>query len=155
ESHARLGALRLPQGPLRVMNSHRCPNPAIDRLLVSPEIMEDPYPIYRSLRGEAPVFWSDEWQAWVVSRYEDVAASLKDKDNLSNENRQGLLFNGLTEAERQILSPLRHYFAEKDVIGSDPPDHTRMRALVQKAFTPKTVATLAPRITSLTEAMLA
>ena len=136
------------------MNNHRCPNSAIDRLLVSPEIMENPYPIYRSLRDEAPVFWSKEWQVWVVSRYEDVAASLKDKDNLSNENRQGLLFNGLTEAERQILSPLRHYFAEKDVIGSDPPDHTRMRALVQKAFTPKTIASLEPRIRRLGQEMV-
>jgi cytochrome P450 len=136
------------------MMAHRCPNPAIDRLLAWPALREDPYPVYQRLRDEAPVFWSDEWQAWVVSRYEEVAASLKDKDNLSNENRQGLLFTGLTEAEREMLAPLRHYFAEKDVIGSDPPDHTRMRALVQKAFTPRTVASLETRIRRLAWDML-
>jgi cytochrome P450 len=131
------------------MNGHLCPNSEIDALLVSTAIMEDPYPIYCQLRNEFPMFWSDNWQAWIVSRYDDVAASLKDNDNLSNENRQGLLFSELTEEERHKLSPLRHYFAQKDVIGSDPPDHTRMRALVQKAFTPKTIATLEPRIRQL------
>ena len=133
---------------------HTCPDPTLDALLVSPQMMVDPYPIYRRLREEQPVFWSDAWNAWVVSRFEDVAASLKDKENLSNENRQGLLFSGLTDDERQSLCPLRHYFAQKDVIGSDPPDHTRMRALVQKAFTPKTVNALEPRIRDLADTMI-
>ena len=132
----------------------RSPHPELDRLLVSPAMQADPYPIYRRLREEAPIFWSDEWQAWVVSRYDDVALSLKDKENLSNENRQALLFNHLSEAERTTLAPLRHYFAQKDVIGSDPPDHTRLRALVRKAFTPKTVASLEPRIRRLADEML-
>lgn len=128
--------------------------PDLDALLVSPEIMRDPYPIYARLRDEAPVMWSDNWQAWVVSRYDDVAVSLKDKEFLSNENRQALLFNGLPEKERDELATLRHYFAQKDVIGSDPPDHTRMRALVQKAFTPKVVASLEPRVRALARDMI-
>ena len=132
-----------------------CSHPALDQLLVSPAMMVDPYPIYRQLREEAPVFWSEQWKAWVVSRFDDVATSLKDKENLSNENRQGLLFASLTDDERQQLCPLRHYFAQKDVIGSDPPDHTRMRALVQKAFTPKTINALEPRIRELAESMVA
>jgi len=134
--------------------AHAPASAELDALLTSSEIMEDPYPIYARLRNEAPIFWSEQWQAWVVSRYADVAASLKDQENLSNENRQALLFDGLTENERNKLSTLRHYFAQKDVIGSDPPDHTRMRALVQKAFTPKTVASLEPHIGSLAEDML-
>jgi len=129
-------------------------HPGLDDLLVSPAMMENPYPIYARLRREAPVLWSERWQAWVVSRYDDVAASLKDKENLSNENRQALLFNHLSEGERTKLAPLRHYFAQKDVIGSDPPDHTRLRALVQKAFTPRTVASLGPRIRALASDML-
>jgi len=133
---------------------HTCPDPALDALLVSPAMMVDPYPVYRRLREEQPVFWSDTWNAWVVSRFGDVADSLKDKENLSNENRQALLFDGLTDDERQSLCPLRHYFAQKDVIGSDPPDHTRMRALVQKAFSPKTVNALEPRIRSMAESMI-
>lgn len=132
----------------------RCPDPALDRLLVSADMMADPYPVYRRLRGEAPVFWSDLWNGWVVSRWDGVAATFKDQDHLSNENRQALLFEGLSPAELEELAPLRHYFAQKDVIGSDPPDHTRMRALVQKAFTPKAVAALGPRIKALAAEMI-
>jgi cytochrome P450 len=137
------------------MSARVSPDPALDRLLVSEEIMRDPYPIYRRLRDEHPVFWSEAWNAWVVSRFDHVAESLRDTENLSNENRQALLFSGLTESERTTLAPLRHYFAQKDVIGSDPPDHTRMRALVQKAFTPKTIASIEPRIRALAQSMLA
>ena len=136
------------------MKPRSSPDPALDRLLVSDEIMVDPYPTYRRLRETAPVFWSDTWNAWVVSRFDDVGESLRDKENLSNENRQGLLFSGLSAEERDKLAPLRHYFAQKDVIGSDPPDHTRMRALVQKAFTPKTIASLEGRIRKLAETLV-
>jgi cytochrome P450 len=136
------------------MRKHACSDPGLDSLLVSQSIMQDPYPIYRRLRQEAPVFWSENWKAWVVSRFGDVAKSLKDNENLSNENRQGLLFEGLSAEEREKLAPLRHYFAQKDVIGSDPPDHVRMRALVQKAFTPKTVASLEPRTRALAREMI-
>jgi cytochrome P450 len=128
--------------------------PELDALLDSEEIMENPYAVYARLRDEAPVAWSDRWRAWVVSRYDDVAVSLKDRENLSNENRQGLLFSEMTDKEREDLAYLRHYFAQKDVIGSDPPDHTRLRALVQKAFTPKTMASLEPRIRALATDLL-
>jgi cytochrome P450 len=126
----------------------------LDALLESDALMRDPYPIYARLREEAPVSWSPRWQSWIVSRYEDVAVSLKDRENLSNENRQGLLFSSMTDKEREDLTFLRHYFGQKDVIGSDPPDHTRLRALVQKAFTPKTMASLEPRIRLLASDLL-
>jgi cytochrome P450 len=129
-------------------------SPELDALLESDQIMKNPYVVYARLREEAPVAWSDRWQAWVVSRYDDVAVSLKDRENLSNENRQGLLFSAMSDKEREDLAYLRHYFAQKDVIGSDPPDHTRLRGLVQKAFTPKTMASLEPRIRALTADLL-
>jgi cytochrome P450 len=122
---------------------------SLDALLVSPEMLHNPFPIYRRLREEAPVAWSERWQAWIVSRYADVEPSLKDKEYLSNENRQALLFEGMPSEQKEQLSKLRHYFAQKDVIGSDPPDHTRMRSLVQKAFTPKMTASLRPRAQAL------
>lgn len=123
----------------------------LDEMICSPTMLSDPFPAYRRLRNEAPIAWSERWQAWVVSRYAEVAPSLKDKESLSNENRQALLFDGLAPKEKEDLKTLRHYFAQKDVIGSDPPDHTRMRGLVQKAFTPKVVASLQPRIERLAE----
>ena len=116
--------------------------------------MVDPYPIYAKLRAEYPIFWSASWNAWIVSRYSDVVASLRDNQSLSNENRQELLFVNLADDEVDQLRDLRHYFAQKDVIGSDPPDHTRLRALVQKVFTPKTVSGLEPRVEGLASSLL-
>lgn len=127
----------------------------LDDLLEAPLMLSDPFPAYSRLRNEAPVAWSERWQAWVVSRHGDVQISLKDKENLSNENRQALLFDGLTDRQREDLKTLRHYFAQKDVIGSDPPDHTRMRRLVQKAFAPRMIASLEPRITKLAKELIA
>ena len=119
----------------------------IDDMLISPEMMLDPYPVYARLRDEFPIFWSERWQAWIVSRYDDVSATLRDNENLSNERRQETLFAGLSSSQREQLARLRHYFAEKDVIGSDPPDHNRIRRLVARAFTPRTISALQPRIT--------
>ncbi len=116
--------------------------------------MDDPYPIYRRLRDHGPVFWSERWNAWVVSRYNEVSVSLRDNENLSNVNRQALLFSELSAAEQNALAQLRHYFAQLDVIGSDPPDHTRMRALVQKAFLPGVVASMETRIRKLARELL-
>lgn len=127
---------------------------SLDAALVSSEMLSNPFPVYARLREEAPVAWSNQWQAWVVSRYEHVEPSLKDKENLSNENRQGLLFEHLPAQQQQDLRQLRYYFAQKDVIGSDPPDHTRMRSLVQKAFTPKMIASLKPRIEALADELV-
>ena len=114
----------------------------LDALLVSPEIMENPYPIYRRLRDEMPAMWSENWQSWVFSRYEDVAASLKDKINLSNKRRQALLFNNFSEQELKQTEFLRTFFDQQDIINSDPPDHTRMRKPVQLALMPKVIAAM-------------
>ncbi|HEY1765045.1 MAG TPA: cytochrome P450 [Opitutaceae bacterium] len=136
------------------MASHTCPDPALDELLESPSMMEDPYPIYQRLRDHGPAFWSKRWNAWVISRYREVSVSLRDNENLSNVNRQALLFSELTDAERHALSQLRHYYAQLDVIGSDPPDHTRMRALVQKAFLPAMVASMEARVRKLARELI-
>lgn len=124
-------------------------NSAIDALLLSPEVMRDPYPIYQRLRNEAPVLWSENWQAWVFSRYHDVNASLKDKENLSNDSRQALLFSDFTPDQLEQTAFLRAYFAQKDIINSDPPDHTRMRGPVQRALMPKVIASMEEKVRAL------
>ncbi len=129
-------------------------NSDIDRELSSAQVMVDPYPIYAKLRAKHPIFWSASWNAWIVSRYSDVVVSLRDNQSLSNENRQELLFVNLADDELSELHDLRHYFAQKDIIGSDPPDHTRLRSLVQKVFTAKTVSTLGPRVEALASSLL-
>jgi cytochrome P450 len=111
------------------MNKEDYMHAEFDALLVSPDIMENPYPIYRRLRDEMPAMWSENWQSWVFSRYEDVGASLKDKINLSNKRRQALLFNNFSEQELKETEFLRTFFDQQDIrphahaqAGPDGPD---------------------------------
>ena len=59
----------------------------LDQLLVSPEIYENPYPIYHRLRVEHPVHWSDAWGCWVLTRYDDVVSILRDYCRFTNVGR--------------------------------------------------------------------
>jgi pimeloyl-[acyl-carrier protein] synthase len=94
------------------------------------QFREDPYPLYRYLHAAAPVQWSDVLDAWTLARYTDVVESLTDPR---------------FSADRSV-EPDRGYSVVKSMLVSDPPDHTRLRALVQKAFTPRMVEQLRPRI---------
>src|SRR5919109_3024011 len=98
----------------------------------------NPYPTYAKLRAHDPVHWSIVSHAWVFSRYRDVEAILRDHARFSNDTRH-----------RQDLPPLESseaYPRGPSMLFLDPPDHTRLRALVQKAFTPHAIEALTPRI---------
>src|SRR5579864_3803829 len=100
------------------------------------QFRQNPYPLYQYLLAAAPVQWNDVLQAWTLARYSDVVSSLTDP-RFSVE-RAGQL--QLDRATVQIA---------RSMLVSDPPDHTRLRALVQKAFTPRIVEALRPRIASI------
>jgi cytochrome P450 len=109
---------------------------------------------YARLRREAPVYRTvlpgHRQQAWIVSRYEDVAMVLKD-ERFSKD------FRTMFEAKPNIKPPWLPKTVlplTRHMLHSDPPDHTRLRALVQKAFTPTLVERLRPRIEALTEELL-
>ena len=123
--------------------------PRID--LASPAFKANPYPTYARLRREAPVFrtrigWRRD--AWVVTRYADVAALLRDprfaKDPLAVRDGAG---GGPWLPG--FLRPLT-----RNMLDLDAPDHARLRALVQKAFTPRLVEALRPRVESLVDELL-
>ncbi|HEX8244242.1 MAG TPA: cytochrome P450 [Longimicrobium sp.] len=118
--------------------------------LASPAFKADPYPTYARLRDEAPVFRASiGWRrpAWLVARYADVAALLRDprfaKDPLNVRGGAGPWVPA-------FLRPLT-----RNMLDLDAPDHTRLRALVQKAFTPRLVEGLRPRIERLVDELLA
>ena len=98
----------------------------------------DPYPTYGTLRTRDPIHWSTLSSAWVVSRYQDIDAILRDHQRFSNdfENRT------LSRRRQGQLNPA----VDKSMLFVDPPDHTRLRSLVSKAFTPRTIATMEPRV---------
>ena len=93
-----------------------------------PEVRENPYPYYAELRRDLPVYPLGEQGAVVVSRYEDVAFVLRSHEHFSSGAMGSLAGSG------------------EMLIGSDPPGHTRLRSLVNRAFTPAMVAALEPRI---------
>lgn len=108
-----------------------------------PEVQLNPYPYYTELRRHAPVYWVESLQCWAVSRYDDVQFVVKNPQLFSSAIMVQLFL-----AEMDPV-PETHW-----MIALDPPTHTRQRSLVSKAFSPRTVAELEPRIRAVTEQML-
>jgi len=111
---------------------------------MDPAFLADPYPTYRRLRTEDPVHHSP-LDFWVLTRYEDVVAVLRDP--------------------RFIKEPLAGFVAARfgvavppgvgvSMLDRDPPDHTRLRSLVSKAFTPRVVEGLRPRIQEIVDSLI-
>jgi cytochrome P450 len=110
---------------------------------MDPEFVADPYPMYHRLRAEDPVHHSP-LGFWVLTRYEDVAATLRDS--------------------RAIKEPIAAFVAARfgapvpavglSMLDRDPPDHTRLRGLVSKAFTPKMVERLRADVQVIVDGLL-
>lgn len=117
------------------------------------ESVSDPYPMYRRLREQDPVHYSRLIGGWVVSRYEDVASVLRDS-RFSADDRNGLGYEKFRE--RQIKKGIISA-DDPDAISmlrSDPPDHTRLRTLVSKGFTPRAIKRVQPRVEELVRAQI-
>jgi cytochrome P450 len=118
----------------------------------APGFPDDPYPQYAALRGAAPVY-QHPMGFWLLTGYEDVAWLLR-ATGMSVEDRN------VAEGPFRQLREMLYEGYEGDrptglsMLDRDPPDHTRMRRLVSKAFTPRAVQALTPRITELVDAML-
>ena len=113
---------------------------------LSAETAQDPYPTYAKLRARDPVHRSQLMNAWVFTRYADADAILRDHRRFSSDPRKR------TAARRQQASLPN--VEEPSMLFLDPPDHTRLRALVNKAFTPRAVAALEPRIREIMTTLL-
>lgn len=121
----------------------------------SSHFLADPYPTYKRLRQDTPIFYYEPWDKWVVTRYEDVNALLRDK-------RLGRVLHGrrseVEEAEYQnSLRPEHAAFNEiqqGSLLEIEPPDHTRIRTAVHAAFTPKHVKKLQAKIEALCQRLV-
>ena len=113
---------------------------------LSAETAQDPYPAYARLRARDPVHRSRLMQAWLFTRYADVDTILRDHRHFSSDTRKRPASRG-----RQASLPT---VEEPSMLFLDPPDHTRLRALVNKAFTPRVVAALEPRIREIMTTLL-
>ncbi len=109
----------------------------------SPEIMADPFPAFRRLREEAPVWWCPALKGWVVTRYEDVRAGLRDP-RLSAERVQAFIRQLPAAARGEIPDLARNLSLW--MVFLDPPDHTRMRRLMGPWFSASVFELWRPRI---------
>jgi cytochrome P450 len=116
-----------------------------------PDRLRDPYPGYRALQQRAPVYRNPLLRIWVLSRYADVSAVLKDP-SFSVRRLESAAVRRLGAFQR--LRPDFRVMLERNLLMLDPPDHTRLRGLVAKAFTPKVVERLRPRIQALVDGLL-
>jgi cytochrome P450 len=121
--------------------------------LASPAFKANPHPFYARLREEEPVWRTtlpDKRTAWLVTRYEDVAAVLKD-DNFAKDPR------GAQDQEQRAEGPWVPGFLkplEQNMLDLDDPDHKRLRTLVSKAFTPRLIERLRGRIEAICQELL-
>lgn len=111
------------------------------------DVMAHPNAFYQTLRSEAPVYFDAKLNMWLVSRYDDIVTVLRDPQTYSDKHGYAAMYaNGYFEEFKQILErDGGGFFA--DAIKDDPPGHTRVRRLLENAFTAHRVATLEPGIT--------
>lgn len=126
----------------------------LEEQLRSPEFFVDPYPTYRRLRERAPVYWSDALGGWVITRYADLVTIFRDPQRFSSAGRVTFLLRQLPDAARAQVEQLERHYAV-GLAHSDPPDHTRLRALLTKVFTPRMIETMRGRIETVVNDLLA
>ena len=116
-----------------------------------PSFQADPYPQYAALRAADPVHFSLALQAWVLTSYEECALVLRDDETFSSSSNtaSGQLAEVLQQQRREF--PLGE---TPTVLNSDPPVHTRLRSLLNRAFTPRAIEGLRPRIEEVAASLL-
>jgi len=111
---------------------------------LAPEVIENPYPYYAELRNKAPVAWIEPLQAWAISRYADVDFALRNPQIFSS-----------SEFTKQTLGDLNPVPEVPWILDMNPPDHTRLRKLVNKGFLPRLIRNLEPRVQEITRQLVA
>ncbi|HEV3511535.1 MAG TPA: cytochrome P450 [Candidatus Sulfotelmatobacter sp.] len=116
--------------------------------LLDPEVLANPYPLYRQLRREDPVHWDPFLHAWVVTRYDDVVHVLHHFSAQRTPTPEQLSSLNLS-----ALNPIAAVMV-RQMLFLDPPDHTRLRALASAAFTPRRVEQLRSHIREVMDGLL-
>ena len=125
--------------------------PRVD--LFDPTFKANPYPTYAELRSGAPVYRAelpDGRGVWLVTRYDDVVAVLKD-ERFAKDWRSAMTPEQLAQIPPipEVMRPL-----SENMLDKDPPDHERLRRLVSKAFTPRLIERMRPRVQEIADTLL-
>ena len=120
--------------------------------LFSPTFKANPFPTFAAMRTDAPIYAHHSPSGgtiWYITRFEDVTAVLKDNDHFVKDVRHTLP-PGTAKPRKSSLYRL----INENMLFADPPDHTRLRALVNQAFTPRRVEQLAGQVQAITDELL-
>ncbi|OJH39550.1 cytochrome P450 [Cystobacter ferrugineus] len=118
---------------------------------MAPDQIEDPYPLYARMRRERPVFYSAPFDLWVVSRHADIAEVENDPSRFSSAGA----LDARSEPHPEVLQVLEQgYVRFVSMVQSDPPDHTRMRAVFGKALSAQRIAAMEPEIRATADMLL-
>ena len=117
------------------------------------DFIRDPYRTYSQLRSAAPLLWTDKFRsgAWVVSRYADVLSGLHDA-RLSSQRSHTLTAALPSEVQSEFTTFNRIF--SRWMLFLDPPEHSRLRKLLNKEFTPNMIQRLRPRIQQVVDSLL-
>jgi cytochrome P450 len=119
---------------------------------MAPTYQADPYPLYADLQQDTPVFYSPQYNIWVITRYVDVSSALK----------QSALFSSGSSIQANVNLPpsvaavieTNNLSALKFMVETDAPVHTSIRRVINKAFTPQRIAQLEPQIRAITDELI-
>ncbi len=116
-------------------------SPTVDLILdpYSYDFHEDPYPYYKRLRDEAPIYHNEKLKFWALSRHADVVAGFRNSISLSNKHGVSLDPISRNDEAHRVMS----------FLALDDPGHLRLRTLVSKGFTPRRIRELEGRVTEI------
>lgn len=117
----------------------------------TPEFIQEPYPIYRRLREEAPFYTDPGSGELILSRYAEASAALRHPGFSTRRVAESMV--PIPDLARPVMQPVLRTLTRM-MLFSDPPDHTRLRGLANRAFTPRVVQGLRERIRAVTEELL-
>src|SRR5919206_4022920 len=112
----------------------------------------DPFGFYERARHEQPVFFSEELGFWVITRHDDIRAIFKDPATFSSEITQAPYKERPPEVQKVLDDG--EFTAYSGLSARQPPDHTRLRGFIKKAFTPRRIAVLEPQIREIATRMI-
>lgn len=119
--------------------------------LFGPEHIVDPFPFYARARRDAPVFFNAPTNCWVVSRSENIVTVLRDTERFSSK----YLMSPRTPLAPEVVAVLGDPDAWlPTLLTTDPPDHTRLRGLLSKGFSPQRIAAMEPEIRAIADALI-
>ncbi|MFW9259891.1 cytochrome P450 [Nostoc sp. CALU 546] len=119
--------------------------------LFAPEVLLDSYSLYRRMREEDPVHYCESLGYWILTRYDDVEAALRD-ERLSAD-RSALFINKLGNLDVNLIQNFI-YVNSKMMMETDPPDHTRLRKLANQGFTTRAIESWRSIIQNVTDQLL-